>query len=158
MVMGTVRAMGSGCTCPANSLVRALLRHLVVDRSEVIILDMEAGIEHLGRGTADHVDTLLVVSDANRKSLEIAKTICRMAEGSSIRQAGLVGNRITSSAQEQTIRAFAEKNGIRVLAMIPYDQMVFEGGITGEPVDPDRSPAIHEIDRLATVLSAGEQH
>ncbi len=158
MVMGTVRAMGSGCTCPANSLVRALLRHLVVDRSEVIILDMEAGIEHLGRGTADHVDTLLVVSDANRKSLEVAKTICRMAEGSAIRQAGLVGNRITSPAQEQTIREFAEKNGIRVLAMIPYDQKVFDSGITGEPVDPDRSPAIREIDLLAASLSAVEEY
>ena len=53
MVMGTVRSMGSGCTCPANSLVKALLRHLVVNRDEVVILDMEAWIEHLGRGTSD---------------------------------------------------------------------------------------------------------
>lgn len=80
MIMGTVRSMGSGCTCPAHSVVKALLRHLMVERDEVVILDMDAGTEHLGRGTAEHVDMMLVVSDANRKSLEVAKTICRMAK------------------------------------------------------------------------------
>jgi CO dehydrogenase maturation factor len=152
MVMGSVRSMGSGCTCPANSLVRALLRHLIVDRREVVILDMEAGTEHLGRGTAEHVDSMLVVTDANRKSLDVAKTICRMAEGS-IRQVGLVGNRITSPSQDQAIRAFAEKNGISVVAMIPFDQEVFDSGITGEPYDTARSPAVSGIDNLASVLA-----
>ena len=153
MVMGTVRAMGSGCTCPAHSLIKALLRHLIVERDEVVILDMDAGIEHLGRGTAEHVDTMLVVSDANRKSLEVAKTICRMAKDSDIRQIGLVGNRITGPAQEQAVRAFAGKNGIEVLAMIPFDQGVFDNGITGAPVDEEQSAAIREIARIAGNIS-----
>ncbi len=157
MVMGTVRSMGSGCTCPAHSLVKALLRHLIVERDEIVILDMDAGIEHLGRGTAEHVDAMLVVSDANRKSLEVAKAICRMAEDSSIRQVGFVGNRITGPLQELAIRSFAEKNGIPVLAMVPFDQGVFDNGVTGVPVDEGHSAAMHEVARLAGLLESGQR-
>jgi CO dehydrogenase maturation factor len=155
MVMGTVRSMGSGCTCPAHSVIKALLRHLIVERDEIVILDMDAGIEHLGRGTAEHVGTMLVVSDANRKSLEVAGTICRMAQDSSIRQIGLVGNRITGPEQEQVLRMFAEKNGIPLLAMIPFDQGVFDNGVNGTPVDESRSPAIRAVANLVTRLESG---
>lgn len=157
MVMGTVRSLGSGCTCPAHSVVKALLRHLIVERDEVVILDMDAGIEHLGRGTAEHVDTLLVVSDANRKSLEVAKTICRMAKDSEIRQVGLVGNRITGPAQELAVRIFAEKNGIEVFAIIPFGQDISYNGITGAPIDEGHSAAIHAVLSLAASLESGDQ-
>jgi CO dehydrogenase maturation factor len=157
MVMGTVRSAGSGCTCPAHSVVKALLRHLIVERNEVVILDMDAGIEHLGRGTAEHVDTMLVVSDANRKSLEVAKTICRMAEDSGIRQVGLVGNRIAGPSEEQAVRSFAEKSGIPVLGMIPFDRAVSDNGITGAPVDEEHSAAILEAGRIAAFLESGSQ-
>lgn len=155
IVMGTVRSMGSGCTCPAHSVIKALLRHLIVEREDVVILDMDAGIEHLGRGTAGHVDTLLVVTDANRKSLEVAKTIAGLAEKSEIRNVALIGNRIGSDLQERAIRAFAGDYGIPICAMIPYDPGVFESGITGAPIDEHHSPAIREIARLAEALGAG---
>lgn len=157
MVMGTVRSMGSGCTCPAHSVVRALLRHLIVERGEIVILDMDAGIEHLGRGTAEHVDILLVVSDANRKSLEVAGTISRMAKDSAIRQVGLVGNRIAGPEHEKAVREFAEHNGIPVIGMIPFDQQVADNGITGAPVDESRSAAILEIARIAASLGNGPE-
>lgn len=156
MVMGTVRSLGSGCACPAHSVVKALLRHLIVDRNEIVILDMDAGIEHLGRGTAEHVDTLLVVSDANRKSLEVAKTICHMAQDSSIRQVVLIGNRLSSPAQEQVLKVFAEKTKIPLPALIPFDQGVFDNGISGDPVDEKRSPAMREVRNLATLLESGQ--
>jgi CO dehydrogenase maturation factor len=157
MVMGTVKSMGSGCTCPAHSVVKALLRHLVVERDEVVILDMDAGIEHLGRGTAEHVDMMLVVTDANRKSLEVAKTICMMAKNSSIRQVGLVGNRIAGPAEEQVVRMFAEKNAISVLGMIPFDQRVFDNGVNGTPIDTGQSPALREISHIAAALESGSE-
>ena len=69
---------------PANSVIRALLRHLLVERDEMVVLDMEAGVEHLGRGTAENVDIMLVASDANRQSLAIAETILRMAQDAGI--------------------------------------------------------------------------
>lgn len=153
MVMGTVKAIGSGCTCPAHSVVKALLRHLVVDRDDVIILDMEAGIEHLGRGTAEHVDILLVVADANRKSLEIARNIHALAKDSQIGRVALVGNRVADDRQRKIITEFTEKNRMEFIAIIPFDSAVADSGITGEGIDERSSEATREIGRLAANLA-----
>jgi CO dehydrogenase maturation factor len=153
MVMGTVRALGSGCTCPANTVVKALLRHLLVERDDVVILDMEAGIEHLGRGTAEHVDVMLVITDANKKSLETARAICRMAAGSPIRQVGLVANKITSPAQREIVSEFARRHTLPVLGVIPFDQQVFIAGVTGEQVDERTSLALAAVSQLAQRLT-----
>ena len=155
LVMGTVRSPGSGCTCPAHSVVKALLRHLIVDRDDFVILDMDAGIEHLGRGTAERVDTMLVVSDANRKSLEVARTICRMAKDAGIPAVGLVGNRIAGPSQDRAVREYAARNGIPVLGMIPFDQSISDNGIDGTPINPMKSPALDEIGRIAAELVSG---
>lgn len=155
MVMGTVRAMGSGCTCPAHSVVKALLRHLIVERNEIVILDMEAGIEHLGRGTAEHVDVMLIISDANRKSLETARTINAMASGSSVRKVGLIGNRIAGSDQETAIRVFTGRNHIPIFALVPFDTAVENSGITGEKLEEGHSPALKAVAELVDRLLAG---
>jgi CO dehydrogenase maturation factor len=152
LVMGTVKAMGSGCTCPAHSVVRALMRHLVVERDEIVILDMEAGIEHLGRGTAEHVDILLAVADANLKSLETAATICRLARKSDIRTIGLVANRIAGAQQDAAFRSYAAAHNLPVLGRIPFDQRVADAGMTGETLDPSASDALMAIGELAEHL------
>jgi CO dehydrogenase maturation factor len=152
LVMGTVKAIGSGCACPAHSVVRALMRHLVVERDEVVILDMEAGIEHLVRGTAEHVEILLAVTDANLKSLETAATICRLARKSGIRRIGLVANRIADDWQESAIRRFAEQHNLNVIALLPFDPLVAESGMTGVPLDRSASSAIKAIGELAKKL------
>jgi len=153
MVMGTVRSMGSGCVCPAHTLVKALLRHLVVERDEIVILDMDAGIEHLGRGTAEHVDILLAVSDANQKSLEIAGSICRLAQDSAIRKVGIVANRIADEREGSVVWEFAERNNIPVFACIPCDRQVADAGIFGTRVDPATSAAVRVISELAEKLT-----
>ena len=155
LVMGTVRSMGSGCTCPAHSLVRALMRHLVVERDEFVILDMEAGLEHLGRGTADGVDIMLVVTDANKKSRETASAIIRLARESSVRDIRIVGNRVSGLREEELIGRCAADNSVPLAAAIPYDNMVAEAGITGEPVDHRNSPSIRIIRQLAEGLVYG---
>ena len=149
LVMGTVKSMGGGCSCPAHSVVRALMRHLVVERDEIVVLDMEAGIEHLGRGTAEHVDVLLAVADADLKSLEIASTICRLAQESAIRTIGLVANRIRGKPQEQAFRAFAAAHHLAVLGLVPFDRQVADAGMTGDAVDASASEAMHAIRQLA---------
>jgi CO dehydrogenase maturation factor len=147
--------MGSGCTCPAHSVIRAILRHLVVDRDEVVILDMEAGIEHLGRGTADHVDVLLVVSDANRKSRETASAIIRLARQSSIGRILLVGNRVANLREEEILRSWAREQAVPCAASIPLDPLVAEAGIAGVPVTDPGSPARAAVASLANDLAAG---
>ena len=154
IVMGTVKSMGSGCTCPENAVVRALLRHLVVERDEAVVLDTEAGVEHMGRGTAKHVDTLLIVADANMKSLEIARHIQELASGSSIKQVYLVGNKVGDKAQEETIRNFAQENGLRILTFIPFDRTVVEMEMRGEtPLKERGSGAVRAINGLASMLT-----
>lgn len=157
IVMGTVKAVGSGCTCPANAVVRALLRHLVVERDEAVILDMEAGVEHLGRGTANHVDTMLIVADANVKALETAKHIRELASKADIKQVFLVGNKIANEVQRETVTKFAEKNGLQILDFVPFDQKVVEAEMRGEtPLKYNESTAIRIISKLSTKLTSKE--
>ena len=154
IVMGTVKSMGSGCTCPANAVVRALLRHLVVERNEVVILDMEAGVEHMGRGTARHVDTMLIVADANMKSLETAKHIHELAASAGIKQILLVGNKIENEIQRETIKNFAEKNSLEILDFVPFDQKVVEAEMRGEtPLKYKKSKAMRAIGKLCEKLT-----
>jgi CO dehydrogenase maturation factor len=109
-------------------------------------------MEHLGRGTAEHVDIMIVVTDANRKSLDIAKNICTIAAKSNIANIGLVGNRITGLKEEEAIRSFAARNQFRLFALIPFDQQVADAGITGSAVEETSSCAFTEIRRLANQL------
>lgn len=154
IVMGTVKSMGSGCTCAANAVVRALLRHLVVERNEVVILDMEAGVEHLGRGTAKHVDTMLVVVDANVKSLETAKHIHELATTAGMKSVLLVGNKIGKATQKEAIENFAEKNGLKILDFVPFDQKVLEAEMQGEtPLKHRESDAMYAIEKLCERLA-----
>ena len=153
LVMGTVKAMGAGCTCPAHSVIKALMRHLVVERDEVVILDMEAGIEHLGRGTAEHMDTLLVVSDANWKSRETASVIIRLARDSAIRDIRLVGNRIATPGEAEILKGCAMENQVPLACLIPYDRDVADAGISGEAVRNTGAGAPASIALLATGLA-----
>jgi CO dehydrogenase maturation factor len=149
IVMGTVKSMGAGCTCPANSLIRTLLRHLVIERDEAVVLDMEAGIEHLGRGTAEGVDMMLVVTDANKKSLEVAATIGRMARDFGIPRVELAANRIASDREIIIIERFAQEHTMPVIGFIPYDSDVFSAGIRGEPVTAlQGTPALSSINEI----------
>ncbi len=153
IVMGTVRSMGSGCMCAANAVIRALLRHLVVERSEIVILDMEAGVEHIGRATAKHVDVLLIVSDANIKSLEIAKHIYGLAKNADMKQIFLVGNKIGNDAQEKTVREFTEENELAMLGFIPFDQKVVDAEMKGTtPLKYKESEALSAIAKLGEQL------
>jgi CO dehydrogenase maturation factor len=145
--------MGSGCMCAANAVIRALLRHLVVERSEIVILDMEAGVEHVGRATAEHVDVMLIVSDANIKSLEIAKHIYGLAKNADMKQIFLVGNKIGNKVQEETVREFAEENGLAMLGFIPFDQKVVDAEMKGTtPLRHRESEALSAIGRLGEQL------
>jgi CO dehydrogenase maturation factor len=153
IVMGTVKAMESGCMCAPNAVIRALLRHLIVERNEAVVLDLEAGVEHIGRGTARQVDALLIVADSNLKSLEIAKHIHDLAAKAGMKQLYLVGNRIMNETQEKAVRSFAEKNGLTILTLIPFDQKVTEADMLGEtPLKRKESEAVRAIDNICSIL------
>ena len=109
-------------------------------------LDMEAGVEHIGRGTAENVDIMLVVSDAHRQSLATAGTILQMAQAAGIPRTALVGNRVMDAGQEQVIRDFARAHDITVAGMIPFDAAVARAGIAGDSIKTLRhSASVHAI-------------
>jgi CO dehydrogenase maturation factor len=103
LVMGTVKKGGSGCICPESALLKSLLTHLLLRREEVVILDMEAGIEHLGRGTASAVDAFITVVEPGRRSLDTARAVRKLAEDIGIRKCYVVGNKIAGDADRQFI-------------------------------------------------------
>ncbi|MEM2911381.1 MAG: ArsA-related P-loop ATPase [Candidatus Bathyarchaeia archaeon] len=153
IVMGTVRSMGSGCTCPANAVIRSLLRHLVVERDEAVVLDMEAGVEHMGRSTARHVDTMLVVVNANMKSLETAKRIHELGVKAGMKQIFLVGNKIENETQKEAVESFARENGLEVLDFLPFDSKVVDAEMRGEtPLKYKDAEALKAIERLCNRL------
>ena len=157
VVMGTVKSVGSGCTCPANAVVRALLRHLIVEQDEAVVVDMEAGIEHLGRGTARHVDTMLVVANPTMKSLEIARRIYGLAEDAGIKQTFLVGNKVANEVEGDSIRKFAKKGNMLLLNLIPFDEKVLQAEMQGRtPLENEQTKAIRSIEELGKKLAKRE--
>jgi len=139
MVMGRAKRGGSGCYCPENALLRALVSHLLLSRDEVVILDMEAGIEHLGRATAKAVDRLIVVVEPGRRSIETANTINELAQDISLHNIVVVGNKIRSQADKEFI--ISSLPGFNFIGFIPFDQALLEADVANRPL-LDSSPQI----------------
>jgi CO dehydrogenase maturation factor len=132
MRMGNVKPGGSGCYCPENALLKTLLAHLLVARKEVVILDMEAGIEHLGRGTAGAVDALIVVVEPGRRSIETAFSIKQLASELGLKKLAVVGNKIRSQSDKDFL--VSSLPGFKFLGFIPYDQAIVDADLANRPV------------------------
>ena len=147
LVMGTVKGGGTGCMCPANALLRVLLQHLLIQRREIVLLDMVAGLEHLGRGTARRVDVMLSVLEPRMKSVETTKRILALARDIDIPEVLAVGNKIEGERQRLFVGRAMEELGVPVVAQIPYDSSVSEADMLGvSPLDHDpSSPAIKAV-------------
>lgn len=153
LVMGVVRSAGQGCMCPANALVRALLRHLLIRRNEVVVIDMEAGTEHLGRRTAEYVDVMLVVADANLKSLETAKNIYNLSREMGVKQAFIVGNKVLDSLEEGVIKEYCNDNHLPLLDLIPHDEEIRKSDVVGKILDlSNESTGLKTIRRMSETL------
>ena len=122
---------GAGCICPESTLLKNLVRYIVLARNEVIILDMEAGLEPLGRGTAMAVDRLIVVVEPGRRSIETAHHIRSLAEDIGLKKLSLVGNKIRSQKDEDFLRQ--EMAGFHFLGFIPFAEDIIEADLEGLP-------------------------
>ncbi|RJO65390.1 MAG: carbon monoxide dehydrogenase [Myxococcales bacterium] len=103
LVMGTVQSGGSGCICPESTILKALMQHLVLYRNEVVVMDMEAGVEHLGRATSGSVDALLIIVNPGVRSHEAARRIRRLGRDIGIKRFLVLGNRVQGEADRQAI-------------------------------------------------------
>lgn len=153
LVMGMVRTMGAGCACPAHNLIRTLMSHLIVERDEVVILDMEAGVEHLGRGTAKNVDIMLIITDAHQASLITAGRIADLAGAAGIPRIAFVANRVTGPEMLSRIEGAARGHGVEVISAVPYDPGVLNAGMEGISVVRDGNySAVRAVRALAEKL------
>lgn len=130
--MGAVDMGGSGCICPESAMLKTLFTHLLFRKDDVLILDMYAGVEHLGRATVDFVDALIVVVEPTRRSLGTAVQIKKLAHDIGLTRFWLVGNKIRNAEEA----AFLQENspGLPVLGFLPADLLVQEADRLGTAV------------------------
>ncbi len=144
--LGAVELGGSGCICPESAMLKALVTHLMLYRDDVLIMDMYAGVEHLGRATAAAVDAMIVVAEPGKRSLGTAAQIASLAQDIGVKDLYLVGNKMRS----ETDVAFLNEHGpdLPVLGALHATPAVVEADVKGLPVYdavPEMAAAAREI-------------
>ena len=150
MRLGGVKKGGAGCICPESTLLRALVMHIVLARDEVVVMDMEAGIEHLGRATAKAVDKLIIVVEPGRRSIDTAAHIRQLAAEIGLDAIGVVGNKIRGPQD----RKFLEKHlhDFEFIGFLAYDETLIEADLNGiSPFDVD-SPSKPSVESMISKL------
>ncbi|MCX6635459.1 MAG: AAA family ATPase [Acidobacteria bacterium] len=150
LVMGTIERGGSGCACPANVLLREVLNHLLLRNQEHVVVDMEAGVEHLGRGTAEGVDEMLVVVEPGWASMETAARVTALAQDLGIRRTHAVANKISGPDDLDFVRAHL--TGLPLIGVLPMDRQVELEARAGR-VSRER-PFYREMLRIAQLLGS----
>lgn len=152
-VMGTVRGGGLGCACPENAFLKALLGHLILERREIVILDMEAGIEHLGRGTARGVDKMIIVVEPGTRSIETASRIKHLAEDIGIKDMAIVGNKIRHNSDKEFLKAHMPD--FSFLGFIQYDEKILEADLDNTSSFELNAELMEKVEIIAEKLVNG---
>jgi len=149
--LGAVKKGGSGCICPESVLLRSLVTHLLVDRpDEEVIMDMEAGVEHLGRGTAQAVDAFLIVVEPGRRSLQTAEMIQKLAKDIGIPRLFLVGNAVRDERDREFIREYGPE--LPVLGFLSHSAEAIEADMRGVAVFEMAPQLVEEAQTIAGKL------
>lgn len=130
LITGKSKEAASGCYCPENAFLRRLLKHLIEDRNEVVIVDMEAGIEHLTRGTAESVDAFIVVVEPGQRSIQTAHTVKNMAEKLGVKNVFVVANKIKGEEELKFIKKWI--GGMKFLGEISFSDFLIKADMKGE--------------------------
>ena len=141
--MGAIKSGGSGCYCPENAFLKSLVSHLLLAEQDVMIMDMEAGVEHLGRATAQGADWLLIVVEPSRQSVETAKRIQALAGDIGLTRLGVVGNKCRDDRERDFILKSVAP--MPLLGVIPYDDALRRAEVEGRPPHFDLPEADHTV-------------
>jgi len=132
VVLGAIERGLSGCACPESVMLRALLADLILYKEECVIVDMEAGLEHLGRGTAQGVDLMLIVAEPSRRAVETAASIRRMAEEIGVKRVAVFGNKSSGSDDESFFeQAFS---GEQYLGHLDFERIIKQADTSDRPL------------------------
>ncbi|MEW6285299.1 MAG: carbon monoxide dehydrogenase accessory protein CooC [Chloroflexota bacterium] len=149
--MGSVDVGGSGCICPESAMLKTLFTHLLFRDDDILLLDMYAGVEHLGRATVDFVDAMLVVAEPTRRSLGTAAQIKKLANDIGLQRLYLVGNKVRNDEEAKFLET--ETPGLPLLGWLPADLKVQEADRLGIPVYDHVESLRLATQRIAAALS-----
>jgi CO dehydrogenase maturation factor len=144
--MGTVRGAGTGCVCPENAVLKTLVTYLLLREQETVILDMVAGLEHLGRGTAGAVDVMFAVVEPGMRSIQTAKAIAELADGLGVRKYWVVGNKVRHERDATFIRG--NLGELPMVGWLPFSEQAIEADMQSQAlydVAPDMVAKVREI-------------
>ncbi len=154
LVMGTVDVGGTGCVCPEHVMLKAILSSLTYRKNDVVIMDMEAGLEHLGRGTAANMDQFIVVIEPGARSVQTYRNVKRLASDLGVKRVRVVANKIRDSRDEEFIRNAIPAEDL--LGCIHYNPEIMDADRNGQS-PYDYSPrAIEEIKAIKAILDQDE--
>lgn len=152
LVMGTVQQGGSGCICPESTILKALMNHLVLARNEVVVMDMEAGVEHLGRATSGSVDALIIVVNPGKRSRVAADKIKKLGRDIGIKNIVILANRVRSEDDIQLIKK--SLSDYEILGFIPEHNEIVHSDRTGDRPFDDIKTIPEELKKVTQKLIA----
>ena len=147
-MLGMGRTQGKGCYCYVNGVLKTQVDKYARNYS-YIVMDNEAGLEHVARGTLPHVDTMLLISDCSRRGVQAVARIAEMVGEMNLNpgQMGLIINRAPGGVLDEGVKAEIDKHGLKLFGVLPQDEAVYRCDCNGEP-----SSKLPETDPMKTAL------
>jgi CO dehydrogenase maturation factor len=156
LLLGTVELGGKGCMCPEGAVLKALMQHLLLRLAGHVILDMEAGLEHMGRASARGVDAMITVVEPGMRSVQTALRIQRLAKDIGIEQTLVVANKISASEDLVVLRKVL--SGQTILGALPYNANLARADLEGRAQGIDDPPWTEAIERIVQALEKHLDH
>ena len=150
LVMGTVDVGGSGCVCPEHVMLKAILSSLTYRKDDVVVMDMEAGLEHLARGTAANMDQFIVVIEPGARSVQTYRNVKRLASDLGVKQVRVVANKVRDAQDEEFIRNAIPAEDL--LGFIHYNPDIIDADRQGKSPYDFSPKAIEEIRKIKAIL------
>ncbi|MDO5135544.1 MAG: AAA family ATPase [Eubacteriales bacterium] len=146
LVLGTVETGGGGCVCPEHVMLKRIINNLVLHRDDVVILDMEAGLEHLARGTTESMDAFIVVIEPGARSVQTYKNVKRLAKDLGVTQVKVVANKVRNEDDEAFVRERIPQEDL--LGIIHYNTEVMDADRQGKSPYDFSETVIAEIKKI----------
>ena len=150
LVMGTVDVGGTGCVCPEHVMLKSILSALTYRKNDVVIMDMEAGLEHLGRGTAANMDQFIVVIEPGARSVQTYRNVKRLAKDLGVKRVRVVANKVRDQQDEDFVRSIIPEEDL--LGCIHYNTEVIDADRQGKSPYDFSPTAIEEIRKIKAIL------
>ena len=151
LVLGAPTQAGGGCACPEGAFLKALLAHTILQRQEVIVVDLAAGVEFMGRASVQGIDAMVIVVEPGGRSIETALRIGKMAREMGIKRIVAIGNKISDAGQTEAIKAGLAD--LTVLGNISYTLALQQADLNGEPVFGASVELVNELKQTKEALT-----